>query len=501
MGARILVIDDQIQTYRESLEEILDAYELIFAESGPEGMLLLERTPVAVVLLDVRMPAAVAAGPELEGIAVLRRIKQTFPALPVIMLTVSSEIEIVVEAIKQGAFHYLQKPPDRAKLTDMIERALENARLKEEVDHLKRVVQLRDSLDAAPALQADRDSYGTLTGKSSLMRALYEKIEKIAPVNAAVIIRGPTGCGKELVARELHRRSGRRGNFVPVNCAAIPADLLESELFGHEKGAFTDAHTRKPGIFEQAHAGTVFLDEIADMPLPLQAKLLRVLQDKKVTPVGARQAIQVDTRILSATNKPLDDLISAGVFREDLYYRLNVICLDVPALNRRAEDIPLLVDQFIRKYCREFNTPIRQAPPELLARLQAYRWPGNVRELESAVQKLIALSDGEVLSAAHLSLPENPEEPAPKLAAQLWEDILNQRARITDLTAFRNKYGSQVLERLLSRAIEHTHDVKSAGVLLGYIPAADHGEKYANFRQWLNRLGISKKSILKDTAR
>lgn len=498
MAEQILIIDDEIKTFGKALEEILDAYELSFADLGTKGLDIVRKKRISLVLLDMKMPSAFGKDPQKEGIAVLKEIKKLRPELPVVMLTVSSDVELVVEAVKEGAFYYLLKPPDRSKLISVIEKALENSRLKDELTHLKNVVKVRDEVDSFKGTKGMRRSFGCIIGQSEAMQAVYRKIEKVSPIAAPILVKGPTGSGKELVASEIHALSGRKGPFVPINCSAIPDALLETELFGYEKGAFTGADSSRKGKFEYAHKGTLFLDEIGDMPLLLQAKLLRVLQDHTVAPLGKNEPVRVDVRVISATNRNIEEMMKEGKFREDLYYRLNVISIEMPPLADRPEDILLLVEHFVKKYAKEYGKKAVRPEPELIERLTGHPWPGNVRELESVVQKLIAMSETEVLTASGLRLEEaqpcRVQEPG--TADELWDAILRKSVKIEDLTDFRNTHGSRVLEEIVSRAIEKARDLKEAGIIIGYIPEDDQGEKYANFRQWVSRLGLSKKRIL-----
>ncbi|MBU2529853.1 MAG: sigma-54 dependent transcriptional regulator [Elusimicrobia bacterium] len=496
MAEKILIIDDEVKTFKKSLEEILDNYELFFADNGAKGIRIIKDEVISLVLLDVKMPAKFNSDLNKEGIAVLKEIKKLKPELPVIMLTVSSDVEIVVEAIKEGAFHYLLKPPDCDKLISIIEKALENSRLRGELTYFKNVVKVRDQIDSFKGKQQNKKSFGALIGQSQAMQVVYHKVEKVAKIDASVLIKGPTGSGKELVAREIHKLSQKKGHFVPINCSAIPDALLETELFGYEKGAFTGADSNRKGKFEHANRGTIFLDEIADMPLLLQAKLLRVLQDKIITPLGKNDPMQIDVRIISATNKDIEKLIKEGKFREDLYYRLNVISVDVPSLMDRLEDISLLAEHFVKKYSRQFNKKITEIDSKLMERFAKYSWPGNVRELEGVIQKLIAMSETSVLTDDDLDLPKVTSSYSSSSINETWQTILNKTFKIEDITVFRNTYGSKALEEIISRAIAKTRDIKEAGVLIGYIPEKGDDIKYANFRQWLTRLGLSKKDIL-----
>src|SRR5207245_1607481 len=362
----VLVVDDD-HGVRESFRLILeDRYEVLEAADGRQALERLRASPVDLVLLDIRLP-------EMDGIEVLERIKAVDDGVEVILVTAVKTVRIAVDAMKLGAFDYLTKPFDEDELLSLIHRALEKRSLEREVAFLRSEL----------ARQHDFDE---LIGQHPEMQKLYRLISQVARTTTAVVISGESGTGKELIARAIHRQGPRRDKpFVAVNPAALSDSLVESELFGHEKGAFTGAFQRKLGRFELAQGGTLFLDEIATLRPELQAKLLRVLQEREIERVGSGRAIKIDVRIIAATNVDLTEAVARGGFRDDLYYRLNVVHLAVPPLRARREDIPLLVRHFIRRFNHEFGKRIDGPTPEALAALCAYGWPGNVRELQNVV--------------------------------------------------------------------------------------------------------------------
>src|SRR3989440_10688864 len=371
----VLVVDDD-HGVRESFRLILQGrYEVLEAADGRQALERLRASPVDLVLLDIRLP-------EMDGIEVLERMKAVDDGVEVILVTAVKTVRIAVDAMKLGAFDYLTKPFDEDELLSLIRRALEKRSLEREVAFLRSEL----------ARQHDFDE---LVGQHPEMQKLYRLISQVARTTTTVVITGESGTGKELIARAIHRQGPRRDKpFVAVNPAALSDSLVESELFGHEKGAFTGAFQRKLGKFELAQGGTLFLDEIATLRPELQAKLLRVLQEREIERVGAGRAIKIDVRIIAATNVDLTEAVSAGTFRDDLYYRLNVVHLAVPPLRERREDIPLLVGHFIHRYNHEFGKRIDGPTPEALAALCAYGWPGNVRELQNVVERSAVLVEG-----------------------------------------------------------------------------------------------------------
>jgi len=373
--ARILVVDDDPEI-RESLAEVLsyDDHTVEVARDGIEAQRFLERNDFDIVLCDVRMPGR-------DGLELLDWARQHKPEVEFIMLSGHATIETAVAATKRGAFDFMEKPLDLPRLEILIRNATEKRKLVAENKTLsQKVFRVREILGVSPAIQRIR-----------------ELIEKIAPLDTRVLIVGPSGSGKELVARSIHQKSARsKAPFVDVNCAAIPPDLIESELFGHEKGAFTHAIKQHIGRFEEAHGGTLFLDEIGDMALAAQAKVLRVIEEGKIRRVGGEKDISVNVRIIAATNKNLQQEITAGRFREDLYHRLSVVVIDIPPLRDRREDIPILAEAFLKEIVQEYNMPPKELTKGALQMLSAYEWPGNVRELRNAIERLAIFCEREI---------------------------------------------------------------------------------------------------------
>jgi two-component system nitrogen regulation response regulator NtrX len=392
---RILVIDDDAGI-RESLKMTLeyDGYDVSGAATGQEGLALVEREAPDLVLLDVKMPG-------MDGLEVLPRLHSMYPTLPVVMISAHGTPSSAVEAIRKGALDFLEKPfesTDRLRVT--IQNALEQARLRDENRSLKKAVEVRHQMIG--------DSAGLATVMAAIGRA--------APTNATVLIQGESGVGKELVARTIHRNSLRsRERFVQVNCAAIPEELIESELFGHEKGSFTGATEKQVGKFEQADKGTIFLDEIGDMSAKTQAKVLRVLQEGEVERLGSARMIKVDVRVIAATNKNLEEEIEKGHFRDDLYFRLAVIPIYVPPLRERPEDIPLLVRHYMELFSRENNVRAKRMTPAAMEALQRHRWKGNIRELRNTVERVIIMTSADVIDVS--DLPETVRSPAASVAS------------------------------------------------------------------------------------
>ncbi|MFZ9235761.1 MAG: sigma-54-dependent transcriptional regulator [Algoriphagus sp.] len=370
--AKILIIDDE-RFIRTSLREILEyeKYEVIEAQDGAEGLKKIKEEEVDLVLCDVKMPI-------LDGMDVLDQVKHLDRTPLFIMISAHGTIETAVEATKKGAFDFISKPPDLNRLLLTVRNALDKKQLVTETKVLKKKLSKKfDMVGESPALLAVKDT-----------------IEKVAPTDARVLITGQNGTGKELVAHWIHEKSRRQEQpYVAVNCAAIPSELIESELFGHEKGSFTSAHKQRTGKFEQANAGTLFLDEIGDMSLSAQSKVLRALQENLINRVGSDKDIKVDVRVLAATNKDLKKEIEAGRFREDLYHRLSVILIHVPPLKDRKEDIPLLLDKFLEDIAQENGSAKKKISKEALARLQELPWTGNIRELRNVVERLVILGE------------------------------------------------------------------------------------------------------------
>ncbi len=365
---RVLLIDDEARI-RSSLKMVLEpSYDILQAGDAQEGLDLFRKEGPDLVLLDVILPGT-------DGLAVLQTLRSESKMTPVIMLTGTKSVKTAVDAMKMGAADYLSKPFDVDELRIVVDRAINSQELEREVKHLRAQV-------------VQRYAFHNLIGKSAGMQEIYAKIEQVAESRTTVLITGESGTGKELVAKALHYNSSRRERpFIALNCAALPETLIESELFGHEKGSFTDATARRVGQFELANSGTLFLDEIGDLSAVTQAKLLRVLQEREFTRIGGVQPIKVDVRIVAATNKNLDELVRKGQFREDLYYRINVIALYLPPLRERGEDVPLLAKHFLAKRVEEERRPPIEFGKEALELLTRYPWPGNVREMENVIEQ------------------------------------------------------------------------------------------------------------------
>lgn len=383
MAASILVVDDE-EGIRTSLRSILEdeGYEVSVAANGVEALKIYGADPPDLMILDIWMP-------EMDGLETLRRVKEFVPTTQVMMISGHGSIETAVKAIKLGAYDYIEKPLSLENVTLRVKHALEQFRLAQENRSLRSKVQQKFEL----------------VGQSPAMQRLRELIETAGPTNSRVLIGGENGTGKELVARAIHAHSTRSDHpFVAVNCAAIPETLIESELFGHEKGSFTGATSMKRGQFEQADGGTLFLDEIADMSLNTQAKVLRALQEQQFTRVGGTKLMKVDVRVLAASNKDLEKEISKGLFREDLYYRLNVVPIIVPPLRERRDDIPALVRHFMKTHVEEQGLRMKEVSPEAMAVFQQYEWPGNIRELRNLIERLMIMVPGFVIDASQVTL-------------------------------------------------------------------------------------------------
>jgi len=369
----VLVVDDE-KSMRDSMHMLLkDNYKVHLANSGKEAVQIIQKNPIDLVLLDIRLP-------EIDGVEILKIIKGIDDSIEVIMVTAVITVGKAVEAIRHGAYDYITKPFDIQALTEQVEKVIEKRAL------------LKENVSLRKLIEKDYQ-FEKIIGKSSVIREVFRIIDDVAQSNATIIITGESGTGKELVARAIHNRSSRKEKlFVAVNCAAIPENLLESELFGHEKGSFTGAIDRQIGKFEIASGGTIFLDEVVSLPLPMQAKLLRAIQEKEIERIGGGKPLPVDVRIISATNSDLRAEIKNRKFREDLFYRLNVIPIHLPPLRERKEDLPLLANHFLNKYNHEFGKKIKGFKKEVLSLLNAYDWPGNVRELENLIERLVVLT-------------------------------------------------------------------------------------------------------------
>jgi len=381
MKPRILVIDDEA-AIRDAMRMILEyeGYECLLAPTGQDGITMVEREAPDLVFLDIKMPG-------MDGLEVLDRIRVMADGLPVVMISGHATVSTAVDATKRGAFDFIEKPLESERVLVTVRNALDQSRLVTENRALRRAAEVRHEM----------------VGESAALRGVMDAIGRAAPTNATVLILGESGVGKELVARAIHRNSQRsRERFVQVNCAAIPEELIESELFGHEKGSFTGATEKQIGKFEQADRGTIFLDEVGDMSQKTQAKVLRVLQEGEVERLGSARTLKVDVRVIAATNKQLEEEIAKGTFREDLYFRLSVVPIHVPPLRDRREDVPLLVRHFAELMARDNNFRPKRFTPAAIELMQQHRWKGNIRELKNTVERLLIMAPGETIDVGDL---------------------------------------------------------------------------------------------------
>ncbi|MFO7983076.1 MAG: sigma-54 dependent transcriptional regulator [Desulfuromonadales bacterium] len=439
----ILVIDDEPHN-TEALKLLLEkeGYKIDSAASGEEALEILKKRPFEIVLTDLFLPGV-------SGIDILKKVKEDAPQTNVIVVTGQASAETAVEAMKEGAFDYITKPFNFEKLKIQVAKAAEKSALVAENVFLRQ--QLRGKY-----------KFNNIIGTSMPMQQIFTRMEKILHTESTVMVLGESGTGKELVARALHYNGQRKDKpFVAINCGAIPGELLESELFGHTKGSFTGAVSDKPGKFEVANGGTLFLDEIGTMPLHLQSKLLRVLQEQEIERVGSSRSIKLDVRLISATNSKIEENVREGIFREDLYYRLNVIPIVLPPLRDRREDIALLARHFLQKSCKEMNRSDMSLTPDAIFALEEYNWPGNVREMENVIERTVALTDGDTITPR--DLPPNIggsdpiAEPGPLSTPHLTEKGLDMPRAINEIES-----------RLIIEALDMTEGVKArAASLLG----------------------------------
>ena len=456
---RILVADDE-ESMRWVLSKALrkKGFTVDLARDGEEALRLIQAEPYDLAILDIKMPG-------LSGLELLDRVRELKSDLLVVIMTAEASMKNAVEAMKRGAYDYITKPFDLDVIDAIIEKVNKARELTSQMSVLKEELKERYLLEK------------NIIGNSPAMRDIYKTIGKVAPSDITVLVQGESGTGKELIARAIHFNSKRIGKpFIALNCAAIPKELLESELFGFEKGAFTGATERKLGKFEQANGGTIFLDEIGDMPLDLQAKILRVLQEKEVTRTGGSQNIAVDVRIVAATNQNLEELARKKQFREDLFYRLNVVPLQLVPLRERKEDIALLVEYFLQKTCAELEVPVRTCSPEAMALLNGYNWPGNVRELENTIKRAVILSSDPLLTPADfpgLRIQRTGDQPssADELSLEAIVDM-KLRASLTNLDKMEtgdiyNLVLRQIERPLVRFVLEKTrgNQVKAADIL------------------------------------
>jgi two-component system NtrC family response regulator len=434
----VLIVDDE-KNYLVVLEALLgpEGYEILTASSAEDAIYMIQGSDLDLIITDMKMPG-------MSGMQLLEASKEIKPDLPVIMMTAYGTIEMAVEAMKKRAYDYITKPFQNEELKLTVKKALENYRLIKENRRLSQAL-------------SDRYRYGNIIGKSKPMQGIYEMISKVSQSKASVLITGPSGTGKELIAKAIHYDSPRKDRpFISVNCGALTETLLESELFGHEKGAFTGALSMKKGRFELADGGTLFLDEVTDMPPPLQVKLLRVLQEMEFERVGGTKTIKVDVRVLSASNRNIKEVVAEGNFREDLFYRLNVINIEVPSLRERPEDIKLLVDHFIEKYRQDEGKERIELSPEAWKILYSYSWPGNVRELENVIERAVVLKADRVIG----------KEDLPTEITEKREEV--EVERFIPLNAPLQKTLEQIEEKLIRRALDQCDNVQShAAEMLG----------------------------------
>ena len=454
---KILVADDE-QSMREFLDIMLkkEGYKVSLASNGEEVAKLVENDLFDLVLLDIRMP-------KLDGISALKKIKANTPETIVIMITAYASADTAIKAMKEGAYDYITKPFKVDEIKLIIKNALEKKNLQKENILLKQAVR-------------DRFHFGNIIGQSPKMVALYDLLEKVSPTKTNILVTGESGTGKELVAKAIHYNSPRKEKpFVTLNCGAIPESLIESELFGHMKGAFTDAIATKKGLFEVADEGTIFLDEISELPLLMQVKLLRVLQDKEFKRVGGTEDIRVDVRIIAATNKELEEAVKEKHFREDLFYRLNVIQIKLPPLRDRREDIQTLANHFLKKYSQELSKNILKISPEALQILLNYEYPGNVRELQNIIERAVALESSSDLTAHNLSsyLSEQPLLRKGPIDIEIPNDGIDLEKMVEDLE-----------RTLLLKALDKTKGIKKKAAELLHI-------NFRSMRYRLEKYGLN----------
>ncbi len=455
---KILVADDE-KSMREFLDIMLkkEGYKVTLASNGEEVMKLIEKDIFDLALVDIRMPRQ-------DGISALKRIKSISPETVVIMMTAYASADTAIKAMKEGAYDYITKPFKIDEIKLIIQNALEKKHLQKENLLLKQVVR-------------DRYHFENIIGQSSKMLELYDLLEKVSPTKTNILITGESGTGKELVAKAIHYNSPRKDKpFVTLNCGAIPESLIESELFGHMRGAFTDAISTKKGLFEVADEGTIFLDEISELPLMMQVKLLRVLQDREFKRVGGTEDIRVDVRIISATNKDLEEAVREKQFREDLFYRLNVIQIRIPSLRERKEDIPLLTSHFLKRYSEELGKQISQISPEALRVLVQYDYPGNVRELQNIIERAMALETSQELTAQNLSSYIEEQLPIKKRPLDL--EIPSEGVDL-------EKIVEDVERTLLLKALDRTKGIKKKAAELLHI-------NFRSMRYRLEKYGLNR---------
>ncbi|MBI2896418.1 MAG: sigma-54-dependent Fis family transcriptional regulator [Deltaproteobacteria bacterium] len=456
---RVLVVDDDHGFLKVALRLLSRAgFEARGFQSGEEAIASLEADSgwPDTIVSDLQMPV-------MDGLDLLRTVRDRWPELPVVLMTANSSVATAVKAMRLGAYDYMLKPmPGLDEVAAAMSRAIEHRRL------VARAHALERRLDVV-------DRFGGIVGAGGAMREVFELIRSVAPTDASVLLCGESGTGKELVARAIHNASRRKArSFLPVNCSALSETLLESELFGHVRGAFTGAHSSRRGLFEEATGGTLFLDEIGDVPAATQVRLLRVLQEGEVKPVGANEARRVDVRVVAATHRDLPAMVRAGTFREDLYYRLNVIAVELPALRDRPEDVPLLVQHFLRKHAEHHGKPVLRVTPEALEAIVSHRWPGNVRELENALQRAVILARGDAVTLDTLPPAVRSRGGTARRGAPVGE-LPYAKAREDVITSFEREYFEAILSKTGGNVAE---------------AARLSGLDRANFRRVARRNGI-----------
>jgi DNA-binding NtrC family response regulator len=444
--AKILVVDDE-EIVLKSCRKILErgGHQVSTSLSGQEAFDLMEKEPFDIVITDMKMPG-------IDGIEVLKKVREKYPDVVVIMITGYSTVQSAVQAMKLGAFDYIPKPFTPDEVLVVIEKAMEKKSLIHENIYLRKELEAKYGFD-------------NIIGNSTRMQDVYKLIRKVAPTDSTVLIRGESGTGKELIARAIHFNSPRKKRpFVPVDCGVLAQELLESELFGHVKGSFTGAIVTKPGLFEIADGGSIFLDEIGDTSPNFQSKLLRIIQEREFTPVGGVKPKKVDLRFIVATNKDLEKLVEEKQFREDLFYRLNVVSITIPSLKERKDDIPLLAYHFLRKYDKEMNKNIKSISVDAMNMLNAYSWPGNVRQLENVIERAIVMAEGDTITTEHLPFAvrseiAHPDTPIPKSSDELKE--VKKKLRESAVESIEKSF---ILDALVRNDWNITRSAKDVGM-------------------------------------
>ncbi len=461
---RLLILDDEedmLRLLKRSLSTDLDC-EIFTASDAYQALALLQETSFDVALADIRMPG-------MDGMEFLERIRKDFPELSMVMMTAYASIDLAVQAIKNGAYDFITKPFEHDKLAHLLQKALERSRL------------VRENLLLQKKIQ-EQESFQEMVGSSAKMLKVFQTIGLIAKTDVTVLITGESGTGKDLAARAIHKLSQRaHGPFVAVNCPNLPENILESELFGYKKGAFTHATQDRKGLFREAEGGTMYLDEIGDISPTLQTKLLRVLQDKEIRPLGQNKSVKVDVRIIASTNRDLEAKIRDNTFREDLFYRLNVLSLQMPPLRERAEDVPLLVEYLLAKFLKEFKKPQKTVAVELMHKFMSHPWRGNVRELENVISRAVLLSAGDVIQQEDVDWKPAPEEDC--LVPKDLMELHYKDAKAKVLERFNREYLSSLLLR-------HSSNVTRA--------AKECGLERQALQQVMRRYGIKSKSFQAD---